>query len=103
LHVAVVLGVEKGGMGIEASEHAVDGILDEHLRIGLLDVAVAYDLESLTEPIKRAIELRTLRAHRLAVADVEKRRCAGNAGQHHIGPKPEICFADHVLRPANKA
>ncbi len=60
LHVAVVLRAEVGGVRVERREHAVDGRLDQHRVVGLLDVVGADPFQHVAEQVELPVELRIL-------------------------------------------
>src|SRR6185436_10732337 len=52
LHLLEALGIHVARMRIEAGEHAIDGVLDERLVFGHLDVVGADTIENIAEEIE---------------------------------------------------
>ena len=95
LHVAEVLRVEVGGVRIERRQHAVDGRVDQHAVVGLLDVVGAHALQHVAEQVELLVDLGVGGGRRVGPGDVEHGRGAGEAGQHHESPEREVGFARH--------
>ena len=58
LHVAEMLGIEIGRVGIERGQHAVDRRLDQLGILGLLDIVGADPLQHLAEQVELPVDLR---------------------------------------------
>ncbi len=57
LHVGEVLGVEIIGMRVERGQHAVDRALDQRVVLDVVDIAVAHQLEHITEQVELLVGL----------------------------------------------
>ena len=88
LHVAVVLGAQVGGVRVERRQHAVDGRLDQHRVVGLLDVVGPHPLQHVAEQVELAVELRVLGGRRVGARDVQtawwRRRGPSSAGKSRM-------------------
>ena len=95
LHVAEVLGIEVGGVGIEGGQHAVDGRIDQGRVVGLVDVVAAHALQHVTEQVELLVDLRVGRGGRVGPRDIQDGCRPCKAGQHDKCPECIVRFARH--------
>ena len=74
---------------------AVDGILDEHGVVWLLDVIGPYALEDVSEQVELPIELGVRGGRRIGLRDVEYRRDPGETRHGQKRPEHEVGLAHH--------